>query len=128
MQHSKETMPTIEPIESNLYGTHQLAWVINHFFGNQPTAVRDFAPYLRPTMARNIRYWINRAAAFDEIEPVDVSSPRMMMRTYRANTTALRKIEQDLKTVHYGEIPWKDKIRAFTMYIKHRGHVIAGNY
>lgn len=50
-----------DPIDSNLYLTDQIVWVLNCIFENKPTAYIDFRCYLPDQIVDNPSYWLKQA-------------------------------------------------------------------
>lgn len=50
-----------DPIDSNLYLTDQIVWVLNWIFENKPTAYIDFSCYLPDQIVDNPSYWLKQA-------------------------------------------------------------------
>ncbi|GBE56945.1 hypothetical protein BMS3Bbin16_01159 [archaeon BMS3Bbin16] len=109
-----------DPIESNLYPTDQIVWILNHFFNNKPTRVSDFVKYLPENILFNINYWLRRGVELRHLERTDDGERRVKNRIYVATKQAIDKVEKSLNETHYTEIPGKSSYTMFQAYVKHK--------
>jgi hypothetical protein len=106
------------PIESNLYETGQIVWVLNHFFANGPVKVSEFVRYLPERIVSKLSYWLRRGVSLRDLQEVGTSR-RLMERFYVASKSSVERVRRDLSEVHWGEIPGKGRPYKIVHFVRH---------
>jgi hypothetical protein len=112
-----------DPIESNLYATNQIVWVLNHFFSNQPTKVSEFVRYLPEIIVSKLSYWLRRGVLLRDLQEVGSPSRQIMERAYVAIDSAVEDVRRDLSEVRWAEIPGKGRPYKIISFVRHGKHL-----
>ncbi len=113
---------TPDPIESNLYETDQIVWILTHFFENRPTSVAEFLRYLTHNISSKLSYWLRRASSDQQLQEVGPKSRLLKDRVFIATDSAIERTRRALSTVERGECGPKGVPYEISHYVKH------GNY